>query len=120
METIRKINVNNQRVLVLSKEGNTLYKWLEDKQGNKDLDPFWNSEITEDIFNQVLEDYNSGLIQYVYGDFPTVKNPIENLSDNDVLNITNWIAYAYMTWNKNNWNYGKNKNYDAELKQFTR
>jgi len=113
METIRKINVNNQKVLVLAKEENTYYKWLEDKAGNKDIDPFWNSKITDDIYNQVIEDYSSGLIKSFYGDFPTVNNPFINLSDSNVLNITNWIAYAYMTWDKNtmNWKYGRNKNY---------
>ena len=119
MKIIRKIEVNNQNVLVIAKEKNTFYKWLEDKSGNRDLDPFWNSVITESVYNQVLEDYNSGLIKTVHRDFQTVESLFVNFSDSEVLNITNWIAHAYMSWNKdiNGWSYGRNRNYIEELKK---
>lgn len=120
MKEIRRINVNNQNVLVLAKDGSTYYKWLENKKGERDLDPFWNIEITEDLYNQVLNDYKGGVIQGAYGKFPIVENPLEKLSDEHVLNITNWFAYAYSTWDKNigGWSYGRNTNYKEELEAF--
>lgn len=121
MEIIRKIEVNNQNILVLAKDGTTYYKYLENKKGISDnLDYFYTSEITEEIYNQVMEDYKKGLIESVYGEFPIIKNPLEKLTDNGVLNLTNWIGFAYMTWDKttNNLKYGRNRNYNESLKNF--
>lgn len=120
MGLIRKININNNRILTISKEGEVYYSWVVRTDEKEKLDPYMITVVTKELYSQLLEDFSSGLIKYVYDDFPTKEDYLENLSDQHVLNIINWFSHAYMTWDNDfyDWIYGRNENYMIESNNY--
>lgn len=122
MDLVRKINVNNQRVFVIEKENGVYYTHHEDKEGNRDADPFWDSVITPEIYEQAWNDYKEGIVDssFTYEcKYKKNTNPIEDMNECACIDFTNWIAHVYMSWNSIDkcWIYGRNKNYIAETKK---
>lgn len=121
MKVLQKIAVNNQNTLVIGIEGSTYYKWLLKPNGEKETDPFWNSVISKDMYKLLMEDYTEGKIPYSFiSSTKKYKNPFIDSDINTVIGLSNWFSYAYTAWNRKTktWTYGRNKNYEYEMKTF--
>lgn len=119
MKILQKIVVNNQNTLVIGIEGTTYYKWLLKPNGEKETDPFWNSVITKDIYKLLMEDYTEGKIPDSFiSSTKKYKNPFIDGDIDTVIGLSNWFSYAYTVWNgkTKTWTYGRNKNYEYEIK----
>lgn len=120
MKVLQKIAVNNQNTLVIGIDGTAYYKWLLKSNGEKETDSFWNSVISEDMYKLLMEDYTEGKIPDSF--ISTTKkyeNPFIDGNIDTVLGLSNWFAYAYTTWSDKTktWKYGRNKNYEYEMKK---
>lgn len=117
MKVLQKIVVNNQNTLVIGIEGTTYYKWLLKPNGEKETDPFWNSIISEDMYELLMEDYTGRKIPNIFiGTTKKYENPFVDGDINTIIGLSNWFAYAYTTWNGKDkkWEYGRNENYEYE------
>lgn len=121
MKILQKIAVNNQNTLVIGIEGTTYYKWLLKPNGEKETDPFWNSVIKKDMYKLLMEDYTEGKIPDSFiSSTKKYKNPFIDGDIDTVIGLLNWFSYAYTAWNgkTKTWTYGRNKNYEYEIKTF--
>ena len=119
MKVLQKIAVNNQNTLVIGIEGSTYYKWLLKPNGEKETDPFWNSVIKKDMYKLLMEDYTESKIPNSFiSSTKKYKNPFIDGDIDTVIGLSNWFSYAYTAWNgkTKTWTYGRNKNYEYEMK----
>lgn len=95
MKQIRRIAVNNgnYRAIYIDKNG-IYYIVLEDENGNKDKDDFWNYQLNKEDLEKLYNEYYSGKIpEGFWNGYTVVKNPLENALDGDVIMLLNWYRY---------------------------
>lgn len=121
MKILQKIKVNNQNTLVIGIDKAVYYRWLLKPNGEKETDPFWSTVISEDMYKLLIEDYTEGKIPDIFiSSNKKYENPFIDGDIDTVIGLSNWLSYAYMTWNgkTKTWIYGRNKNYEYEMKTF--